>query len=390
MVSPPRLAILGGGQLARMMALAAAPLGVRCRVLDPAADAPASDVAEQVVGPFDDHAALDALVRGCDAVTYEFENVPAAVTKHLTQLLPEQAGATRGRVAPPPLALELGQDRLLEKQLFQRVGIDVPPFATATTKAELLAALEVIGFPAVAKARRLGYDGKGQSLIRSRSDVDAAWGVLSASAASVGLLVEAFVPFDREISIIAVRAVDGSTAFYPITQNHHEGGILRRSLAPATDPGERITTQARRHALALLEALEYVGVLAIEFFERGGRLLGNEYAPRVHNSGHWTIEGAATSQFENHVRAVLGMPLGPTHARAPSIMVNLIGGWPEPSLVLAVPGAHLHLYGKQPRPGRKVGHVTLVKRDMDAQGDGEARLHAAAAEIDRLVRVASS
>lgn len=375
----PRLAILGGGQLARMMALGAAPLGVRCRVLDPAADAPAADVAEHVVGEYDDPDSLDALVRECLAVTYEFENVPAKVTRHLAR--------TCGSVSPPPTALELGQDRLLEKQLFQRVGIEVPPYTPVSTRAELDVALDRVGLPAVAKARRLGYDGKGQAVIRTRGDIDAAWAALSASAASVGLLVEAFVPFDREISIIAVRAKDGAMAFYPITQNRHEGGILRQSVAPAADPGGVIATLAQRHASALLTELQYVGVLAIEFFVRGGSLLGNEYAPRVHNSGHWTIEGAATSQFENHVRAVLGLPLGPTHARAPSIMINLIGGWPEPAAVLAVPGAHLHLYGKQPRPGRKVGHVTLVQ--ADAPGTAPS-VHAAAAEIERLARLAST
>jgi 5-(carboxyamino)imidazole ribonucleotide synthase len=313
---------IGGGQLGRMLALAALPLGVRFRFLDPAADACAGEVGELVVGAYDDPEALERLAAGADAVTYEFENVPVDAA--------ERVGAV-----PGPAALAAGQDRRHEKELFIRLGIPTPRFGS----------LDEVGLPALVKQRRLGYDGKGQRA-----------GDPSAPPAD-DELAEELVPFDRELSIVAVRGRDADIRFWPVAENLHRDGILRVSRAPAEGAPQ---VEAEAIAAALLDELDYVGVLAVELFDVGGRLLANEFAPRVHNTGHWTIDGAATSQFENHVRAVLGLPLGPTEAAAPCVMVNLIGVVPPLAELLALPGAHVHAYGKRPRPGRKVGHVTLV------------------------------
>jgi len=319
---------IGGGQLGRMLALAGAPLGVRLRFLDPAADACAGEVGELVVGAYDDPACLGRLADGADAVTYEFENVPVSAARAV--------GAV-----PDSRALELGQDRLAEKDLFRRLDIATAPYGS----------LDETGVPALVKSRRLGYDGKGQRVVETFEPL------------GEGELAEGIVSFDRELSILAVRGPTGETAFYPVTENEHRGGILAvsRAPAPAVPQGE-----AERIALRLLDELGYVGVLAVELFEVEGRLLANELAPRVHNSGHWTIDGAHASQFENHLRAILGLPLGVTAARGPSVMVNLVGGSPPLERLLAIPGAHVHLYGKEARPGRKLGHVTLVDADDDA------------------------
>jgi 5-(carboxyamino)imidazole ribonucleotide synthase len=313
---------IGGGQLGRMLALAGAPLGIRMRFLDPAPDACAGHVGELVVGADDDEAALARLAAGADVVTYEFENVPV------------EAARSVGAV-PGARALELGQDRLVEKELFRRLGIETAPFGS----------LADTGLPALVKSRRLGYDGKGQRVVEATEPV------------AGDELAESIVRFDRELSIVAVRGRDGDTRFYPVAENEHRGGILAVSRAPARDAPQR---EAEELATGLLQELEYVGVLAVELFDVGGRLLANEFAPRVHNSGHWTIDGSETSQFENHLRAVLGLPLGSTSARGESVMVNLVGGVPSLERLLAVPGAHVHLYGKRARPGRKLGHVTLV------------------------------
>ena len=313
--------VIGGGQLGRMLGLAGIPLGLSFRFLDPAPDAPAGAVGELLVGAYDDVDLLARLADGADVVTYEFENVPVEA-------------ARRVGAVPGPAALEAAQDRLAEKRLFRRLGI---PTARIDD--------EVEAFPALLKTRRLGYDGKGQRLVDEHpgSDPDH--------------VLEELVAFDRELSLIAVRAPDGETRFYPLVENVHEDGILRSSRAPAVDAPQAL---AEDYAGRVLEELDYVGVLALELFEADGDLLANELAPRVHNTGHWTIEGAVTSQFENHLRAVLGLPLGPTDLRGEAAMVNLIGTLPPPEAVLAIPGAHLHLYGKEPRPGRKLGHVTLL------------------------------
>ncbi|PWV62457.1 5-(carboxyamino)imidazole ribonucleotide synthase [Plasticicumulans acidivorans] len=337
--------IVGGGQLARMMALAGYPLGLRFVVLDPARDACAGQVAAQILGEYDDVEALAELARRCDVITFDFENVPAVALERLSAEVP---------VAPNPQALASAQDRLSEKTLFRELGIGTPAFAAVDSLQQLEAAVEAIGLPAVLKTRRFGYDGKGQRVLRERAELAAAWDELG----KYPLILEGFVDFTREVSIIAVRGRDGAIAFYPLTENRHEGGILRLSRAPCTDAAA-LDAQAQRHARALLEHLDYVGVLAIEFFDVGGTLIANEMAPRVHNSGHWTIEGAETSQFENHLRAVCGMSLGATQARGCSAMLNFIGRLPAPAAFLAEPGLHWHDYGKEARGGRKVGHATL-------------------------------
>ena len=360
-----RLGIVGGGQLGRMLALAAAPLGVQCRVLEPAGD-PSAAVAAQVVPlGYDDPAGLERLAGGLDVVTFEFENVPAESVAWLGAHVP---------VFPSAEALATAQDRAAEKALLARLDIPIPPMRLVSSEVELGEAVQDIGLPAVLKTRRLGYDGKGQAVLRSADDVGRAWAAIDGAPA----IVEAFVAFDRELSILAVRGRDGAAAFYPITENHHRGGILRLSLAPA--PGWTADLQHQAEALArkVLDALEYVGVLAIELFQVGDVLMANEMAPRVHNSGHWTQDGAVTSQFENHVRAVLGWPLGNTAARGACAMINLIGSVPPRQELLQVPGAHLHLYDKAPRPGRKLGHVNVCAAD-------EAERQALVARIQALI-----
>jgi 5-(carboxyamino)imidazole ribonucleotide synthase len=354
-----KLGVLGGGQLGRMLALAGYPLGLRFRFLDPAPEAPVEELADLVVGRFDD---LDVLARfpvGLDVVTYEFENVPVEAAQHLARQVP---------VYPPVRALEVSQDRLSEKTLFARLGVPPAPFAAVETFDELRAAVEKVGVPAVLKTRRLGYDGKGQFAIRELADVPRAWAALG----GVPLILEGFIAFDRELSRIGVRGQDGSIALYPLVENHHERGVLRLSVAPAPNLTPALDEASASAVRRVLEELDYVGVLAIEFFQRGGELIANEMAPRVHNSGHWTIEGARTSQFENHLRAVLGWPLGPAEAVAHSAMVNLIGRLPAPPDVLAVPGTHLHFYGKKPRAGRKLGHATIW---ADSEEEVRRRLH---------------
>ncbi|CAD0338304.1 5-(carboxyamino)imidazole ribonucleotide synthase [Xanthomonas hortorum] len=341
--------ILGGGQLARMLVLAGAPLGLRFAVFDPSADACAGQVAALQVGAFDETAALAAFAAQVDVITFDFENVPAASAQQLAEQVP---------VFPSAAALAVAQDRLSEKTLFRELGIPVPEFAAIDDRAGLDAALARIGTPCVLKTRRFGYDGKGQFRIRTLADADAAWDALGAQAAKVGLIVEAFVPFQREVSVVAVRGRDGEFRAWPLTENWHVNGVLSASLAPATvDAGLQAAAEA--HARAIAERLDYVGVFALELFVRDGELLANEIAPRVHNSGHWTIEGAETSQFENHVRAVLGLPLGSTAMRGHACMLNWLGAMPDAVAFLAVPGGHWHDYGKQSRAGRKVGHATL-------------------------------
>jgi len=349
----PVLGILGGGQLARMLALAAAPLGVKTLVVDSSADACAGQVTQLIVADWTDYAALEAFAAQVDVVTFDFENVPAETAHWL---------AERVSVFPAPQALAVAQDRLAEKTLFRECGLQTPEFMAIDTREELDRALAAIGAPAILKTRRLGYDGKGQFRLKSVADADAAWAALGAQAEAHGLILEAFVPFERELSVIAVRGRDGDFRTWPLTRNWHTEGVLALSLAPALDI-EQLQQRATALARTLAERLNYVGVFALELFVKDGDLLGNEMAPRVHNSGHWTIEGAHTSQFENHVRAVLGMPLGDTGARGVSVMFNWIGELPDASPVLRAVDAHWHDYGKQARAGRKVGHATLCAPD---------------------------
>lgn len=341
--------ILGGGQLARMMALAGAPLGLRFLVLDTASDACAGQFAPMVVGDYTDRAALEEFASRIDVATFDFENVPAESAQWLTGKVP---------VFPNPRALATAQDRLAEKTLFRELGIPVPPFADVPDRAALDAAVAALGTPCILKTRRLGYDGKGQFRIKAPADIEAAWAALGPQAERVGLILEGFVAFQRELSVIAVRGRDGEFRAWPLTENWHVDGVLSASLAPApVDDALRDTALA--HARKLAEALDYVGVFALELFCRDGELLANEMAPRVHNSGHWTIEGSETSQFQNHLRAVLGMPLGDTRMVGHACMLNWIGAMPDAGPVLREAGGHWHDYGKQPRAGRKVGHATL-------------------------------
>ena len=348
-----RLGIVGGGQLGRMLALAALPLDVRCVTLDPGDDTSASQVAPSIVGPYDDREALARLAAQVDVLTYEFENVPVEAARFAEE---------RVHVFPPPVALEASQDRIAEKALFDTVGLPVPPYAAVDSLAALEEALATIGVPAVLKTRMLGYDGKGQAVIRDPLLAEDARRSIGGTPA----IVEGFVGFDRELSIVAARGRDGEVAIYPLVENVHREGILRLTRAPALGVTRELEALAEAHVRAVMDELGYVGVLAIELFQVGETLLGNEFAPRVHNSGHWTIEGAETSQFEQHVRAVCGLPLGPTILRGASAMVNLIGEVPPTDAVTAIPGAHLHLYGKSPRAGRKLGHVTVRADDPEA------------------------
>lgn len=347
------IGILGGGQLARMLALAGHPMGHSFVVLTPDEGAPAAAVAETIVAAYDDASALERLAERCDVVTYEFENVPLAAVAILRSRVP---------VHPPERALEVASDRVNEKELFRRLDIPTARFLAVDDASGMEDAVRFAGLPAVLKTRRLGYDGKGQRVLRTSRDVEGSFTGLGA----VPQILEGFIDFRRELSILAVRASGGATAFYPLVENRHEGGILRFTRAPAQNLAPWHQERAEGYARALLEELDYVGVLALELFDDGTDLLANEIAPRVHNSGHWTIEGAETSQFENHLRAITGAPLGSCRARGESAMINLIGDTPDPLAIQAVPGAHLHLYDKSPRPGRKLGHVTITAADPAA------------------------
>ena len=335
--------ILGAGQLARMIALAGYPLGLRFIFLDPSSDACANSLGEHLHGDYNDPRLLAQLAERADVVTYEFENVPADVAAFL---------AAHTQVHPAPKALAVAQDRLIEKAFFHDIGIPTAAYSAVDSFESLEQAMSIIGWPAILKSCTMGYDGKGQSLLKSAEDLKPAWDQLD----GVSAVVEAFVPFNREISIIAARNVSGATVFYPLSENLHRGGILRVSKSCDNDPMQK---EAEIYISRLMEALDYVGVLALELFEIDGKLIANEFAPRVHNSGHWTIEGAETSQFENHLRAILDLPLGNTTSIDKTAMVNFIGGLPLTNDLLTIPNAHLHLYDKEPRKGRKVAHASV-------------------------------
>ena len=367
--------ILGGGQLARMMVLAGAPLGLRFELYDPAADACSGPLAPLTVGAFDDRQALADFAAKVDVVTFDFENVPADSAQFLADRVP---------VYPPPAALAVAQDRLSEKTLFQQLGIPLPAFADIRSRDELAAKAAEFGLPCILKTRRLGYDGKGQFRLRSEADIDAAWDALGAQVERTGLILEGFVAFQREVSVVAVRGRDGSFEAWPITGNWHVDGVLSASVAPAVLSAAE-QQAAIGYARCVAEHLQYVGVFALELFCRDGELLANEMAPRVHNSGHWTIEGSETSQFENHLRAVLGLPLGSTHMLGHACMLNWLGRMPDPLPVLAQASGHWHDYGKESREGRKVGHATL--RDDDAAALADA-LDQVGLELDRQAQVA--
>lgn len=338
-----KIGVLGGGQLGRMLGMAGLPLAMEPLFWEPEASACAQLIGEHLCAPYEDANALAAFAQDIDVCTYEFENVPSPVLTALAAKVP---------VYPPLAALEVSQDRLTEKKLFEELGIRTAPYASVNTEQDLRAAVAQLGLPAILKTRRFGYDGKGQFVIRNEGDIAAAW----KSLGSVALILEGFVKFSREVSIIAVRGKDGATVFYPLSENVHRDGILFTSRAM---PDDAMQEQAEKSASTLLEKLDYVGVLCLELFEVKGELVANEFAPRVHNSGHWTIEGSETSQFENHLRAVTGLPLGSTVCVGFPAMVNLVGVLPSLPDLLAIPQVYAHFYGKTEKPFRKIGHVTV-------------------------------
>lgn len=361
--------IVGAGQLGRMLALAGYPLGLDFLFLDPTRAAPAGQVAPQICGEFTNAKLLAQLARNSDVLTFDWENISVDALKKLPKST---------RICPPVNALAVAQDRVKEKELFERLRIPTTRWAAVDSHAQLVRALQDIGLPGVLKTRRLGYDGKGQFVLRKPEDVQAAWDALGNTA----LLYEEMVPFDYEVSIIGARSARGEVAIYPLNGNMHAQGILRLTRAPYGTPAlQRLAARCLRRAL---NHFRYTGILTIEFFVRRGRLIANEMAPRVHNSGHWTIEGAETSQFENHLRAILGMPLGATRARGHCAMINLIGAMPARDAMLAEDGVHLHDYGKSPRLGRKLGHLTLVERSAPARDRRARRLLARLASELRI------
>ncbi len=346
-----KIAVVGGGQLGMMLGEAGHELGIETRFLDPSTSASANRVGELTIGSISDPAAIALIAAGCDAVTYEWEGVPAEALI---------VGAANSTVAPPVSALSVSQDRLLEKNLCGELGIECAPFAAVNTEADLREAVAALGLPAILKTRRGGYDGKGQFRIGSVSEIEAAWDELGPAKE---LILEGLVDFDRELSVIACRGRDAKTVVWPVAQNCHEGGILRESRVPSVDTDTQHT--AASIIGLVLDRFDYVGVLCVELFDCNGTLLVNEFAPRVHNSGHWTIEGATTSQFSNHMRAVAGLPLGdPSLSVGGAAMLNCIGQMPDVSELRKIPGTFIHDYGKTARTSRKVGHVTIVAPDF--------------------------
>jgi len=341
------MGIVGAGQLGRMLALAAYPLGIHSLFLDRSADAPGAQVAPIIVGDLEDPRKLQELARRCDVVTFDWENISGNALAPLEDI---------ASLRPSRAALTVSQDRISEKALFERLRIPVTPHAPVDSKAQLRRAVRELGAPGILKTRRLGYDGKGQFPLSGAQSVDAAWQRLG----GVGLIYEKFQDFSREISIIGARSAAGKIVVYPLSCNTHGNGVLRYGIAPFANA--RLERTARAYLKRVLDAVNYVGVLAIEFFVVAGRLVANEMAPRVHNSGHWTIEGCATSQFQNHVRAICDLPLGSTRALGHTAMINFLGKMPDRGALLAIEGLSLHDYGKQPRPGRKVGHCTILRK----------------------------
>ena len=341
-----RVGIVGAGQLGRMLALAGYPLGIHCLFLDRSAAAPAAQVAPILTGELEDATQLAALAACSDVLTFDWENIAGAALAPLEKLT---------RVRPPRAALEASQDRLAEKALFSKLRIPVAAHAAVDDKEQLIRATRRLGLPGVLKTRRLGYDGKGQFVLRLPDQIDEAWAAIGGS----GLIYEKFQGFSREVSIVGARSAAGQIVFYPLSANSHAGGILRYGIAPFTHA--ELERSARIYLKRVMNALAYVGVLTIEFFVVKGRLVANEMAPRVHNSGHWTIEGCVTSQFENHLRAICDLPLGSTRALGHTAMINFLGEMPDRERLLAIDSLAFHDYGKEPRPGRKLGHCTILK-----------------------------
>ncbi|WP_066802286.1 5-(carboxyamino)imidazole ribonucleotide synthase [Moraxella oblonga] len=342
--------ILGGGQLGLMLAQSVLPFGIRCVFLEDAPDCPA-----RLLGKVYSSEQFDDFMRACDVYTLEFENTPLSSAQMLEQ---------QSTLYPPSHALFIAQDRLNEKRLFNELGITTVPFLAVHSFADLKTACDNLGLPLVLKTSRGGYDGKGQFVIKSESDIDTAWRELGKACKVAPLIAEGFIKFSREVSIIAVRSQQGEIRYYPLVENTHHNGILAKTVAPAPNV-ETLTTQAQENVKKLLEHLNYVGVLTLELFVTDTGLIANEIAPRVHNSGHFSIEGSVCSQFENHMRAVVGLPLGDTSMVKPSVMLNIIGNYPNLSQILAIEGVHYHGYDKSEREGRKIGHITIMPTDSD-------------------------
>ena len=364
--------ILGAGQLARMLAQAGKPMGLEFIFLDPAKDACAAEFGEHICADWDDEVALRQLGQRADVVTFDFENVPESSARLIESLCP---------VFPPPRALFKSQDRLREKTMMQELDIPVAPFQAVACRPDLIAAVEKIGLPCVLKTRRFGYDGKGQAVLRFQEDMERAWQELGDNE----LICEGFVPFDAECSIIAARGKDGQTVYWPLTRNLHRDGVLAISMAPAFNSA--LQRRAESLIQRLLDHLDYTGVMALELFLKDGELLANEFAPRVHNSGHWTINGARTSQFENHLRAICGLSLGDTENSFRALMFNLLGEMPayanqQEADHAPIPGLHWNDYHKTARAGRKIGHVTVT-------ADSEAGLRARSAQLAGELGVAT-
>jgi 5-(carboxyamino)imidazole ribonucleotide synthase len=338
--------IVGAGQLGRMMALSGYPLGLRCVFLDRSADAPGAQVAPILLGELEDAARLEELALRSDVLTFDWENISGTALAPLEKLTV---------IRPPRAALEVSQDRLQEKALFSALKIPTTPHAAIDSREDLLRATRKLGSRGILKTRRMGYDGKGQYLIQRAGDIDDAW----ARIGGTGLIYEKFQAFSREVSIIGARSAAGHIVYYPLSANTHSGGVLRYGVAPFAH--QLLERMARRYLKKVMEHFRYVGVLTIEFFVVEGRLVANEMAPRVHNSGHWTIEGCISSQFENHLRAICDLPLGSTRALGHTAMINFLGQMPEPKRLLAIEGLSFHDYGKEPRPGRKLGHCTIMR-----------------------------
>ena len=341
-----KVGILGGGQLARMLILDGLRLNLSFRVYDQAAHPSTAGLGEFVQGNWDDKDALSRFADGLDVITSEFENVPSETLEFFPESVP---------CFPGPQSFAVAQDRLKEKEMVSSLGIQTTQYCAVSTREELIAASQELGYPFVVKQRQLGYDGKGQQVVNNEQEIDTAWSALGDSP----LIAEKFVEFDRELSIIGVFARTGETRFYPLVENHHQAGILRKSIVRVSEESS-LENKAREIAYAIAKECEYVGVLVVELFEKSGDLLVNEIAPRVHNSGHWTIEGARTSQFENHLRAVTGLPLGSTESVENTTMLNILSDVKPQADYLSIDSLHLHLYNKEARPKRKLGHITVL------------------------------
>jgi 5-(carboxyamino)imidazole ribonucleotide synthase len=353
-LSATRVGIVGAGQLGRMLALAGYPLGIRCLFLDRSAGTPGGQVAPIIVADLDDAASLLELAERSEVLTFDWENISGGA------LAPIEA---KTLLRPPRRALEISQDRLAEKALFSELKIPVVAHAAVDTQADLTNAARRLGLPGILKTRRMGYDGKGQWRLNSAADLERAWGE---SGGGGGLVLERLQRFSHEVSIIGARSASGKFVFYPLSANTHGGGILRYGVAPYRSAP--LQQMAQTYLKRVMNTLAYVGILTIEFFVVRGRLIANEMAPRVHNSGHWTIEGCVTSQFENHLRAICDLPLGSTRALGHTAMINFLGELPARTALLGLEGLAFHDYGKEARPGRKLGHCTILRqraRDRD-------------------------